>query len=110
MNKNMEKAEKQLKNMGYVHPENDNINTISTYSNYNDSGQTYTASSHETYSKYNEFEIKSNLDICPQCNNKTLFICECAEYKDRMCKNKHIWYIDKKGKIIIGDPHNDDDI
>jgi hypothetical protein len=110
MDKNMKRAEQQLSNMGYVHPENDNRN-VATYSNYNEIGDPYTLGTYDTYSKYNEIEtVSNNLDTCPQCNNKVLFICECDEYKDRMCKNKHMWYIDKKGKIVMGDPHMNEDL
>jgi len=43
--------------------------------------------------------------VCPVCDNKALYMCECTEFKDMMCKNSHVWWVNTAGQIINGDPH-----
>ena len=44
------------------------------------------------------------LDNCPICNIEAYYTCPCA-YSDKKCKNGHIWYTNRCGDIINGDPH-----
>lgn len=120
-NYNRNNIDQKLKESGYVHPETDNCNTDPTYMSYNNDnkGDTYvsgnssnpyanfSADIEKTDSKGNKI-TKQILSICPICDTKAYYSCEC-EYKDLMCKNKHVWFITDTGKLVIGDPHSDDE-
>lgn len=47
---------------------------------------------------------QEDLDNCPTCGEIPTSTCPCA-YSDKTCVNNHIWYTDREGKSIIGNPH-----
>ena len=52
-------------------------------------------------------EVRSHSE-CGKCNEEAQFRCKCAEYGDMMCKNGHVWYVAKDGRIVYEDPHIDE--
>lgn len=116
---NRNNIDQKLKESGYVHPETDNTNTDPTYMSYKEgdfyvSNNTYSTYANfntdveKTDSKGNKVSAKQTLTICPICDTKAYYSCDC-EYKDLMCKNKHVWFLTETGKLVIGDPHSDDE-
>lgn len=103
---NRDELDTKLSKSGYHHP-TENNNTLSPYKIYNTDNQNteaYSSINYDTYSKFDSIDTLSSCDTCPVCHLKYMYICECSEFKDRMCKKGHTWYI--KGKnIIVGDPH-----
>ena len=93
----------KLNNIGYIHPEQVSKKT-SKYKTINleDSKSDYTSNSNKN-TVYATFTDEKSNDICPDCQTESLYECDCI-YKDRQCKNGHIWFI-KNGKIEKGDPH-----
>lgn len=107
----------KLASLGYVHPDTPQMPRATQYKTINvtDEKAQY-ESSNKTDVPYKNFSQKEDLqneihktDICPKCNEKALYICECNRYGDMMCKNNHIWYITKDGQLSIGDPHENED-
>ena len=106
----------KLAAMGYEHPEKPQAPSNHHYKTINvkdEKGQ-YEASnkSANPYRHFSEqeddYSKRYSTDICPLCNTKALFRCECKEYKDMMCKNNHVWWMDEKGHIHQGDPHEEE--
>lgn len=99
----------KLSEMGYVHPESTNSNSGDGYKMYNKEGESTYVS--QDYNRYATFDTKQSgdvqkTDICPSCETKALYSCDC-EFGDMMCTNGHMWYVQKDGKVIVGDPHKD---
>jgi len=42
--------------------------------------------------------------ICPICNDPVVHTCPCS-YNDKKCQNGHVWYTNREGKTIKGNPH-----
>jgi len=101
------KAKQQLKNSGYVHPTDLNSASNNQYKTYNSEEKTksvYNSSkASSVYAKFTEKECELKLG-CPICGEKALYACNC-EFNDKACKNNHVWYTNKDGKITEGDPH-----
>ena len=107
----------KLAKMGYVHPEkpqmgsDDRYHTIdvkdekAVYQTSDKYANPYSNFSGEMKSSENTAKTIQKTDICPECDTKALFRCECEEFGDQMCKNNHVWYVNKQGQIINGDPH-----
>lgn len=101
---NGDDVQRKLNSMGYVEPTNYNTSN-NPYSSYNESGDDpYTSSNFNPYSSINFEEVIK--DICPTCNTKAMYICDC-EFNDYTCKKNHCWYY-KGEKLVIGDPHDQD--
>lgn len=60
----------------------------------------------ELVNKYgnNNFEEDNEIDNCPVCSDPHIYVCPCV-YNDKKCKNEHIWYIKRDGKVVVGNPH-----
>jgi hypothetical protein len=95
---------KKLSIVGYEHPSSSvsrlnkkykTLNTEDTQKNYTSSGQK---------SNYAKFSDNSSLILCPECGETAIMECGC-DFKDRQCGKGHVWYINKKGDITKGDPH-----
>ncbi len=43
-------------------------------------------------------------DICPQCSQPPIHICNCA-FSDKVCEERHRWYTNRSGKVKMGNPH-----
>ena len=103
----------KLAKMGYVHPENPQMGSNKRYRTIDvkDENAVYQASNHKDtpYSNFSgEMKVEKvvqRTDICPECDTKALFRCECKEFGDQMCKNNHIWWVNPQGQVINGDPH-----
>lgn len=104
---NQEDVDRKLAEMGYEHP-SENNSTNNPYKVYQEKGDNpYTSFSGGGYATFNSKSLTDNsLDVCPVCDTKAMYMCDC-EMDDRMCKNGHVWYCDKNGKIIQKDPHGD---
>lgn len=111
---NADTVERTLKSMGYVHPSSPKQTPKYKVINVEDEKGKYKTSNNSVtpYKSFTQSTDLTNLSVkesnCPVCFTTPLFICECTEYKDMMCKNNHIWYFDSKGQVIIQDPHEDD--
>ena len=118
--------EQKLAAKGYEHPSTTNAkpySSYSAYSVYNEKGNdVYSCGGFDPYVTVNEEDpapesnkndlllqkkVMDRLD-CPTCGEKAQYTCNCT-FKDLMCLKGHIWYVDKKGFIISGDPHDDID-
>jgi hypothetical protein len=105
---NIEKADKNQEIIGYVHPINNN-GFNSQYKSFNTDCKLddySTTIKKSNYAKFNEKETNTGND-CPVCTQEALYECEC-EYKDKQCKNGHVWYINNSGSSTKGDPHSDE--
>lgn len=106
---NREELQLKLSKIGYEHPSQNNhiLSPYKVYNTENQNTETYSSNSYDIYSKFNSTDTVSSCNICPVCDNKAIYICECDGFKDRMCKKGHIWY--NKGKnVIIGNPHENE--
>lgn len=115
-------AEARLAEKGYVHPENSNYSTNNPqYMAYNDSKETdvYVTQNNDVYASYNTEEDETKTTnkpskksftpkYCPVCERQATFSCSCP-LLDVMCDKGHIWYSLSTGKIIVGDPHADEE-
>jgi hypothetical protein len=111
MNLNEKNAEDILSKMGYTTPETYTQNPNSLYMTY--SGEDYVPGNHSVYSSYESYgdnkqiekpeNSKVNKKICPKCNQKAKFICDC-DYEEMACSNGHMWYY-TNNTLKIGDPH-----
>lgn len=92
----------------YSHPEEIvPVTNRNPYSSYNEKEGNYEFVSSNTYSTFSSEPVKKiTRPVCPDCDTPAIFECSC-NLKDMECKNGHIWYIDVKGKVIKGDPHDD---
>lgn len=108
----IERAKQQLASSGYVHPSNTNSSADKKYKTFNSEEKTknvYNSSAASSdYAKFTEKEETLSLG-CPICGEDALYACNC-EFRDKACKNNHVWYINKDGKITEGDPHENEDI
>lgn len=105
-------AQDRLESLGYVHPENDNTG-LSQYKACDLLAEdniyvTQTTSPYATFNSEINTEEVHNTDICPMCDSKASYSCGCP-HKEFLCKNGHMWYTIKGGKIVIGDPHAGED-
>ena len=98
----IEQARKKLKISGYYHPKNIKSIKNNMYKTFNEKNKDY-RSSLRNYD-YATFTSGSLEIKCPNCKKDALYQCDCV-YKDKQCVNGHIWYVDKDGKIVQGDPH-----
>ena len=100
------KAREALNTCGYQHPETLNKKSDKIYKTFNpgtDSKDPYVKPSKTSvYATFTEKDTKFN---CPECGDKALYSCNC-QYKDKACKNNHIWFTDLDGTIRNGDPHD----
>ena len=44
------------------------------------------------------------VEQCPICQEGAIYICPCAN-SDKKCSNNHVWYVNRDGKTITGNPH-----
>lgn len=101
----------QLTSMGYVHPDTNN-QTGGGYKTYSQtSDNVYVSRSFDQYATFNtKTDAKQQVqktDVCPSCDNKAMYSCRCP-VGEMMCKNNHMWYVEKNGKLVMGDPHEKD--
>jgi len=100
----------RLSKMGYVHPDDKASNQQSVYSVYSEKeGDPYVASVYDPYKTFSSDMEREKIELlamfCPVCKEKAVLACDC-DFKDRMCKNDHTWYMSKEGKTVVGDPHD----
>jgi predicted RNA-binding Zn-ribbon protein involved in translation (DUF1610 family) len=93
-----------LASKGYAHPQEakpiSNNNPYSSFSNneyLHDIGTS-------PYSTFDNLDTQSNTRECPSCGTEALYRCNC-DLHEMECKNGHIWYFDKSGKLEKSDPH-----
>lgn len=116
-NKAINEVESKLSSKGYVHPDVHHRPNSDAYTTINikDKNAVYQRSSKPNipYASFNHKKMSDNLtevqktDICPMCDTKALYKCDCYEFHDMMCKNNHVWWVNTNGQVINGDPHFD---
>ena len=91
---------KKLSIIGYEHPSSSAPKLNKKYKTLNteDTKKNYTSSTQK--SNYAKFSDNS----CPECGETAILECGC-DFKDKQCAKDHVWYINKKGGITKGDPH-----
>lgn len=100
---------------GYVHPERPHLPGANPYKTINvESDKAQYESNKKPALPYKHFStsaepesIQKN-DVCPACGQTALYRCECKKYSDMMCQNRHVWYVTREGKVIFGDPHENE--
>jgi hypothetical protein len=104
----IEKSRADLKISGYVHPTSSaSSSTKNSYKSFNTDSKKNDYISSRPKSAYAKFTDKDSINQangCPECGKDALYACEC-EFHDKQCSNGHVWYINRKGKIKLGDPH-----
>jgi hypothetical protein len=60
----------------------------------------------ELVDKYgnNNYEKDEETEMCPICSEIAVYTCYCV-YNDKKCSNDHVWYLERNGKIKVGNPH-----
>jgi hypothetical protein len=105
-----ETVEQKLKSFGYVHPENSTADKRSKYKTFTENSGLGKAKSindfnsttlGKIYTKFDNIQISDN---CPKCDEVIIKTCQCA-FSDKSCKNGHIFYTERDGKIKFGNPH-----
>jgi hypothetical protein len=103
----------KLASMGYVHPEKPQMGHGNLYKTIDVKDEKAVYQSSKVRNPYRNFteqeepqEQVQRTDICPRCDTKALYRCECQEFGDQMCQNNHVWWVNKQGQIINGDPHD----
>jgi hypothetical protein len=111
MSNNIEKARADLQISGYVHPTTANPSTgKKSYKSFNTESKKEDYMSSKAKSKYATFTDKNSVkqsNGCPDCGGEALYVCEC-EFNDKQCSKGHVWYINGKGHIKHGDPHENE--
>lgn len=113
------KIDAQLAKMGYVHPTEGNSSRQPQYMGYSVSddqkalgmGEYLAPKPYDPYAVFNAENSGANTDhtdICPLCDEKAMYSCSCP-FLDMMCKQGHIWFVQKNGTVKIGDPHEDEE-
>lgn len=105
---NIEKARRELKISGYVHPTakpSGSFNPYKTFNTESKKSDYETAKNKSCYATFTDKESVTN--GCPTCGGDALYVCEC-ELKDKQCSKGHVWYLNKSGHIRKGDPHDDE--
>ena len=108
-NSDVEKARSNLNISGYQHPSSTSSSNKSVYQTFNPKSKNpYEQSNKGTvYKTFTDKESRKKMGLtCIVCDEEPLYECNC-EYKDKACKNNHVWYQDK-GNIKQGDPHEFD--
>jgi hypothetical protein len=104
---NREELDLKMSKCGYEHPEenNSNISAYKVYNSENKNNEAYsTTTNYDIYSKFDSVYTNSPYNFCPVCTKRFMYMCDCEEFKDRMCPKGHTWYV-KGEKVVIGDPH-----
>jgi hypothetical protein len=100
----------KLASKGYVHPTTNNTSS-SPYMAYSDENKgDYFSQNFDPYATFNSNQLIKEVqktDFCPVCNFKAMYSCNCP-LSDMMCKNGHIWFVQKNGSTHIGDPHENE--
>jgi len=99
--------EKQLEHIeGYDHPDVQKYSRESRYRTFNENSKSKKYGDviliNKGYAVYNS--VDEELEKCPLCSEKSVKTCECF-YSDSTCPNNHKWYLNREGKVIVGDPH-----
>jgi hypothetical protein len=93
---------------GYEHPESINVNRDNLYKTFTEGkkkkkfGTTVVGKQYSTLNKA-AAEIKE-INDCPKCDKICVSTCPCG-YSDKTCENGHIWYTDRDGNVVVGNPH-----
>ena len=93
---------------GYQPPTQYNYNRGSTYKTFSDKkpkeGKKEIFGSVTKGNNYESHKYENEEEKCPTCKEKVVYVCSCS-YNDKRCKNAHIWYTTRDGKIKKGNPH-----
>ncbi len=107
---NKDTVEQKLKSFGYVHPEKSVSDKRSIYKTFTENSGLGKAKNinefnstnlSKIYTKFDNVEMNDN---CPKCNDIVVRSCNCA-FSDKYCKNGHVFYTERDGKIKFGNPH-----
>lgn len=105
-------AERKMASVGYVHPTTSVCpSTAPQYKSYSKDNDNCYKKSAPLLNQYSNIKSNSkptiNISVCPTCNEPATYMCDC-ELADNMCKNGHVWYVTENGKIVAGDPHENE--
>ena len=53
---------------------------------------------------YSQPVYEQKIFNCPECYEKAVKTCNCVN-SDKTCVNGHVWYMNREGAIVLGDPH-----
>lgn len=101
---------KDLVIKGYEHPESLNSDRSSQYKLYSSTGRKKSDMAHfkntSTGNPYASVSTPADSDefMCPVCSVYSVDKCFCS-YSDKTCPNGHIWYTNRKGEVVVGNPH-----
>jgi hypothetical protein len=93
--------------IGYEHPET--LNTVSKIKKY----KIFSHKNNKIFNDESSISIDENFyaisssivnENCPTCNSESNYICPCA-YNDKKCQNNHVWYTNRAGETVNGNPH-----
>lgn len=111
MSNNIEKARSELNISGYVHPKFENKSSVqNSYKSFNSESkkEDYISSKNKSiYAKFTDKDSMEQSNGCPDCGGEALYVCDCG-LKDKQCSNGHVWYVNSKGSIKRGDPHENE--
>ncbi len=66
-------------------------------------GNTNVGNQYASVSQYAQKDV-DRTESCPVCREKVVETCHCV-YSDKKCSQGHVWYVDREGKTISGNPH-----
>ena len=94
---------------GYEHPTQNQCRYSSNQTIYKTFTEGKRQKKHEKFGNTqiaNKYSISQEITVekCPICQGDAIYLCPCAN-SDKKCSNDHIWYINRDGKIITGNPH-----
>jgi hypothetical protein len=106
----IENSRKELVIPGYEHPSSENSSRDKRYKTFDETEKkkkknmdkfqgTNVRNQYATYTMTDE-----EVETCPSCDAHPISTCPCG-YSDKTCSNGHTWYTDRKGDILIGNPH-----
>jgi hypothetical protein len=88
---------------GYEHPAATNTSRDNVYKTFTEGQKSKKFGTTKIGNQYaNHGEVQP--ETCPQCEGTIAKICQCI-YSDKTCAEGHIWYTNREGKIINGNPH-----
>ena len=100
-------SERENHIIGYEHPET--LNTVSKIKKY----KIFSHKKNKIFTDKTSISTDENCyavcspvvnENCTMCNSESNYISPCA-YNDKKCENNHIWYTNRSGETVPGNPH-----
>jgi hypothetical protein len=100
---NIDQGRKQ-KIPGYTHPDSINPSRDIQYKTFSEGKKKHMVGVTSGETKYAKSGLENPDETCPVCNKIPTSVCHCL-YNDKRCSDNHVWYTDRSGKSVSGDPH-----